>query len=479
MDRLFFSNDEFDKEIFRYEVSETLNALDKAFDTDECYKGAHPDEVKKDITSIDMLPVKGIGFDEALEVIEKKVFPHMVFPPSKTYMAHLHSPALVEGICSELIIGAFNQSMDSWDQGPAATNVELEVVNTLCKLYGFKNGDGAITSGGSQSNLTALFLARDNKLLSLGFDARNNPLGEWSEKLVCYTSEISHFSSDKAMHLMGLSYKNLRHIKVDDTFSMDAKELEKTIKEDIKNGFVPFCIVATVGTTDFGSIDPLEEITQIAKKYSILVHADAAYGSALIMSNEYKTRLKGIEKVDSITVDFHKMFLLPISCSAILVRNNSYLDPLSFHAVYLNREEDEEEGYDNLVSKGLQTTRRFDALKVLFSFMARGRDGFDAIVSKSLKNAEYFYTTLKNHPDFEVLTPPMISAVIFRVVNPKANEDLLNKKVRHVLMHEKGTFIGETVVNSKVFLKTTLLNPKLDKKDLDSLIEEMHKIAFS
>lgn len=477
MNNYFLSDDENDKKIFRDEIEKTLKAIEEAYDTPLCYKGSRPSDVKKAITSIDVLPEDGLGFDKALEIIKEKVLSNAVFPPSKTYMAHLHSPALSESVASELIIGSFNQSMDSWDQGPSATNVEIHVINTLCSLFGFKEGDGAITSGGSQSNLTALFLARDAKLNDLGFDAKHNALGEYSEKLVCYTSEVSHFSFDKAAHLLGLGYNAVRHIKTDSRYRMDIADLKRKVEEDVKNGLIPFAVVATVGTTDFGSIDPLFEIHEVCEKYKMYMHSDAAYGSALIMSEKYKNRIKGIEYSDSITIDFHKMFLLPISCSAIIVKNKNHLDPLSFRAVYLNREEEEALGYENLVSKGLQTTRRFDSLKVLFSFMVRGATGFDEIITTSVDNAQYLYETLKKDNDFETFNDPEISAVVFRFVNSSKNTDELNKTIRHRLMHENGVFIGETEVNGKVALKTTLLNPRTERKDLDALVREIKEIA--
>lgn len=477
MDNYFLTDEEKDKKTFKEQIQKTLELIETAYDTPKCYKGALPDEVKKAITSIEVLPDEGMGFDKALNIIKENVLPYMVFPPSKTYMAHLHSPALSEGVASELIIGAYNQSMDSWDQGPAATNVEIHVINKLCSLFGFKNGDGGITSGGSQSNLTALFLARDAKLADLGFDAKHNALGKWSEKLVCYTSEISHFSFDKAAHLLGLGYNAVRHVKTDSRYRMDINDLRSKVENDVKNGLIPFAVVATVGTTDFGSIDPIKEIHDVCKEYGMYMHSDAAYGSALIMSSKYKNRINGIEYSDSITIDFHKMFLLPISCSAIIVKNKNYLDPLSFRAVYLNREEEEALGYENLVSKGLQTTRRFDSLKVLLSFLSRGAKGFDEIVSKSVENAKYLYDKLKSDCEFETFNDPEISAVIFRYVKSPSNLNELNKNIRHALMHNSGIFIGETETDGKTALKTTLLNPRTEKKDLDDLVSKIKEFA--
>ena len=208
------------------------------------------------------------------------------------------------------------------------------------------------------------------------------------------------------------------------------------------------------------------------------LHADAAYGSGVILSEEYKHRLDGINLCNSITVDFHKMFLLPISCSAVLVKDGSTFDALTIHADYLNREEDEEDGYTNLVDKSLQTTRRFDALKVWMSFQIRGKDGWSKIITTSMSNAQYFYQQLSKNNNFQVITQPEISSVVFRYVSQKTpNTDEINKKVRRQLLHKHGVVIGQTVSNGYVCLKFTLLNPLMTHEKLDSLIDLILKLS--
>jgi len=184
------------------------------------------------------------------------------------------------------------------------------------------------------------------------------------------------------------------------------------------------------------------------------------------LSKEYASRLGPIEECDSITVDFHKMFLLPISCGAFLVKEGKSLEAFSLHADYLNREEDEEDGYTNLVGKSMQTTRRFDALKVWMAFLTRGKDEYGAIIDTCIENASYLYGQLKSNPSFEVAIAPEISSVVFRL----QNTDEVNKRVRRLLLHHKGVVIGQTVYGGKTFLKFTLLNPLLDHKKLDELL---------
>ena len=463
------------KEEFKQMIIRTAEAIADSLCDTKAYAGLSPEDLKKAVHVENLLPDNGEGFDNVLDALKRQILPNFLRTSSTDYMAHLHSPALLESIAAELIIAAFNQSMDSWDQAPVATEVELEVIQKLCSLYGYdEKSDGVFTSGGSQSNISALLFARDwyckNKL---GYDVKKHGLPENYRKLRIYTSEISHFSMEKGAHLLGLGYDAVVKVPVDDKQKMDACALEKLIGQDLENGNLPFCVVATIGTTDYGSIDPMNEISSVCQKYGLWLHADAAYGSAVILSSKYAQRVAGFNLCDSITVDFHKMFLLPISCSAVLLKDASNFEALELHADYLNREEDEEDGYTNLVGKSLQTTRRFDALKVWVSFKMRGKDGWGEIIDTCMENAAYLYSRLRNDAEFETVTEPEISSVVFRITST----DDTNKRVRRALIHKHGVVIGQTVYNGKVFLKFTLLNPLVTHEKLDSLLELIKSIA--
>lgn len=476
MKNLFLTDSETDKECYTKIMNATNQAILDAFNNSKAYTGPEPIELKNLIHMDSILPEKGLGFEKTLELTKEKILPNMLRPSSTDYMPHLHSPALVESLSAEQIISAYNQSMDSWDQAPAATEIEVDVTNHLCELYGYdKNADGVFTSGGSQSNQTAIILARDwfcNSILK--HDVKKFGLPENFKKMRMYTSCISHFSMEKSAHILGLGYESVVKVPVNEKKQMDFDVLEKLVAEDIKNGNIPFLVVATVGTTDFGSIDPIEKIHTLCEKNNMWLHADAAYGSGVILSEKYRSSVSSLKLCDSITVDFHKMFLLNISSSAVLIKDGKDFDALTIHADYLNREEDEEDGYTNLVDKSLQTTRRFDALKVWMSFLARGKDGWNEIISSSMENARYFYSILKNNEKFNVVTEPEISSVVFRFFDasksPEENDEI-NKKVRRTLLHKLGIVVGQTVSDNRVCLKFTLLNPNMTKEKLDSLVK--------
>ena len=363
------------------------------------------------MNGLGFLPEHGRGFEAVLEDTERVILPHLLRTWSVDYMPHLHSPVLTETICSELIISCFNDSMDSWDQGPAATELEESMVHGLTGLFGLPEGsDGCFTSGGSQSNITALMAARDRYCRErLGWDVRADGLPPEFGKLRVYTSEISHFSMDKASHILGMGYAAVRKIPVDEKCRVDIDAFERMVEEDAASGLLPFCAVATFGTTDFGSIDDATAMRGICDRHGMHLHGDAAYGSGLIMSDRYRDRVSALSVCDSITVDFHKMFLLPISCSAILVRDADLLRCFEFHADYLNRVEDEEDGYINLVGKSMQTTRRFDALKVYMAFQTRGMDGFGRIIDTAVENAAYLYGRVSSDGDFFAPVEPEMS----------------------------------------------------------------------
>lgn len=502
MDNIFLTYEDNIKEEYRRMMAETAEAVSQAFTDDRAYAGPTPQELKEIIHVDDILPEKGEGWEKVLDRLKKQILPNFLRTPSTDYMAHLHSASLIETIASELIISTFNQSMDSWDQAPVATEIEVEVIKKLCSMYGYNaKADGVFTSGGSQSNQTALILARDCFINEkLKYDVKKHGLPADFRKLRMYTSEISHFSMEKSAHIMGMGYESVVKVPVDDRQKMDIKSLQSLIESDIKAGNIPYCVVATIGTTDFGSIDPVKEISGICKKYGMWLHADAAYGSGVILSKKYVERIAGLSECDSITVDFHKMFMMPISCSAVLIKDGKNFDALTIHADYLNREEDEEDGYTNLVDKSLQTTRRFDALKVWVSFQTRGQEGWSDLITKCMDNAAYLYGKLKEDKDYDVVTEPEISSVVFRLSpyfckrlgleggavsgcktekcdNLAETCDDVNKRVRRALIHEKGVVIGQTVCKGSVYLKFTLLNPLLSYDKLDQLLKLIKSLA--
>lgn len=266
------------------------------------------------------------------------------------YLAHLNCPVVIPALLGEAVLTAVNSSLDTWDQSAGGTLIERKLIDWTAARIGLgPAADGVFTSGGTQSNLQALLLARE--------EAKTDDLAS----LRIFASEVSHFSVQKSAKLLGLGPDAVVTLPVDHDKRLHTVALARELERCRRDGLVPMAVVATAGTTDFGSIDPLPEIADLCARYGTWMHVDAAYGCGLLTSLKHRDRIDGIEHADSVTVDYHKSFFQPVSSSAVLVRDAATLRHATYHAEYLNPRRMVHERIPNQVDKSLQTTRRFDA----------------------------------------------------------------------------------------------------------------------
>ncbi len=371
-----------------------------------------------------------------------------------SYAAHLNCPVVVPALLAELFIASVNSSMDTFDQSVGGTFVERHLVEWTARRIGFgETADGVFTSGGSQSNLQALMLARGA--------LEREPLG----RLRILASADSHFSVQKSARLMGLGADSVVCVPTDERHRMDPVALDRSLAACTALGLRPMAIVATAGTTDFGSIDPLPEMADLARAYDTWLHVDAAYGGGLLVSPRYRHRLAGIDRADSVTVDYHKTFFQPVSSSALIVRDRVLLAPVAWHADYLNpRSADRAGTSPNQVDKSLQTTRRFDALKLWLTLRMMGPDTVGEYVDAVVDLARDVYIAVSNEPDLELAARPELSTLVFRYVPGGAALEereiaALNNEIRAALYESGQAMVAATNVDGRRFLKVTLLNP--------------------
>jgi len=305
--------------------------------------------------------------------------------------AHLHCPPLLAALAAEVVITALNQSMDSFDQAPIATIVEQKMIRWLCAQAGLPaTSDGTFTTGGSQSNYTALLLARDVFLQKhWNWSAQKSGLPPEAHRLRIFCSEVAHFTVEKSASQIGLGTDAIVRVPVHERFRMNPSALREALDTTRAKGLLPMAIVATAGTTDFGSVDPLPELALIAQAAGAWLHVDAAYGGALLFSAHHRGKLSGIEAADSLGIDFHKLFWQPIPCSAFLLRDARHFESIKLYADYLNPELHEDKGIPNLVTTSLLTTRRFDALKLWISFQTLGRAKLAAMIDRTAELAQH------------------------------------------------------------------------------------------
>jgi L-2,4-diaminobutyrate decarboxylase len=389
--------------------------------------------------------------------------------------AHLHCPPLVAGLAAEVVLSGLNQSMDSFDQAPAATVVEQLLLRWLCRQAGLPaTADGTMTAGGTLSNYMGLLLARDTWCREKhSWPVREKGLPPEARRFRILCSEMAHFSVDKAAVQLGLGTEAVVKVAADADYRLCVRDLDRRLALLAAQRLIPLAIVATAGTTDLGAVDPLAEIADRARAAGAWLHVDAAYGGALLFSERHGHRLHGLERADSLTLDFHKLCWLPISCGTFLVRDAARFDCIKLNAVYLNPESHEELGIPDLVMRSLLTTRRFDALKVWFSFQVLGRKKLAALIDRTLELAATAAEAIRGHPRLELLHEPSLGCVVFRYRprDPGADSCALNDALRRRLFDSGRAVLGHTRIRGRSHLKLTFLNPCLDPAHVDGLLQ--------
>ena len=386
--------------------------------------------------------------------------------------AHLHTPVLLPALAAEAIVAALNQSMDSFDQAPAATIVEQQVTEWLCRIAGLPAAAaGTFTAGGTQSNYMGLLLARDHFLAGRWrWDARIEGLPPEARRLRVLCSEAAHFSIEKSAIQLGLGLRSVVKVACDAGFRMSIDDLARQLRQLRSEGLEAVAVVATAGTTDFGAIDPLGPIAAICAREQLWLHVDAAYGSALLLSPRYRKRLEGLEHADSISMDFHKAFFQPLSCGAFLLADERRFDLIRVHADYLNSESREREGIPDLVSRSVLTSRRFDALKLWLSLQALGLERFGAMIDRLVELGQAAANIIRAKHDFELLHQPEFGCVVFRYAPDQTSIDV-NEAISRELFERGRAVIGHTVVKGRQCLKLTMGNPCTAETDISEILD--------
>lgn len=428
------------------------------------WSGADPAALRARIDALDPCPPEGVGLAAAISELEREVLDHGVWPADPRCAAHLHCAPLVAAAAAELAVGATNQSMDSFDQAPAATLAEDRLVRWLAELLGLPDAaSGVMTSGGTASNLLGLLLARERAAPCVA-----GGLPPEAARWAIVASEAAHFSVRRAAMVLGLGERAVIAVGTDAAGALDPAALRAALHELHADGRRAIAVVATAGTTDHGAIDPLGEVADVAAAAGAWLHVDAAVGGAFALSAALAPRLAGIERADSVTVDLHKLWWQPIGASALLVRDAAALQAIRHHSDYLNREDDEELGVVNLATRSLDTSRRFDALKVLVALRATGRAALAAMVERCVALAARAGEAVAAHPRLELAAPVSTITVLFRRAG---GDDAAQAAIQRRLLARGDAVIGRTRIAGRATLKLTLMNPAATDADVAGLLD--------
>ncbi len=403
---------------------------------------------------------EGRALDELLPVIREDVDTPGINPASGRHLGYIPGGGIYPTALGDYLAAVTNQYSGVYYAGPGAVQLENTVIRWICQIIGFPaTALGNLTSGGSIANLIAIVTARDAK----GITAAK------VEKSCIYLTRQAHHSVHKAIRIAGLREAELREIKVDDHFKMDTKALAAQITEDKANGLNPFLVIASAGTTDTGTIDPLAAIAALARQYNLWFHVDAAYGGFFMLTDAVKARFTGIEQADSVTVDPHKGLFLAYGLGAVIVKDVQALR--QSHAYQANYMQDvtEVETEPSPADLSPELTKHFRGLRMWLPLQLFGIRVFRQALEEKMLLCQYFYQKIQAL-GFEVGPEPELSVCIYRYTGNVADPNRFNEKLIRAIQDDGRIFISSTTINGVFWLRLAVLVFRTHRAVIDELL---------
>lgn len=417
------------------------------------------------------MPRDGQSLESLFDEFEAVVVPNSTHTAHPRFLPYVQPSPNALSPYADQLAAVVNQNCNLWQLSPAANAVEQAVLRWFAELFGLpESTGGVITSGGSMANLVALTAARDH---ALGAEARSMGLQGHGKALVLYTSDEVHSSIDKAVSMLGLGTRHLRHVATDDAFRIRLDHLAQAVAADRSAGLQPFCVVASAGTVTTGAIDPIAELSAFCKAQGLWLHVDGAYGALTALSPRFRGPMSAIGLADSVSLDPHKFLFCAFEAGCVLVRNRQHLRH-AFHAQpsYLTMSEDPD--FIDFANQGPQLSRAFKALKVWWSLKHYGAEAYGQVIERMHDLALTMGQRIEAHPAFELLAPVVFNCVCFRL---KGLDDAGNQKVLKQLVDSGDAFLGPASVKGRTGLRACFMNLRTESADVDFIIDRLAALA--
>ena len=419
-------------------------------------------EIQEEIKGIEFTE-EGHNTEEMFNVLTEKVMQHRNKVEHPRNFTFIPGPAREESRLASMVTDYYNCNACSHYLSSGAVLAEQQVIQFLCEQAGFpKSSSGIFVSGGSGANMGAAIAARDSRL----------SLDEITQATV-YISNQAHYSVNKGINIVGIPDHRIRRVETDDAFKIIPEKLEEMILEDIDNGYKPFMVTATAGTTNAGVIDPLSEIGDIAEKYNLWFHVDGAFGATVLLSKTHRHLLEGISKADSLTWDGHKWLFQTYSCAMLLVKDRRHLLNSFCHTPeYLADAQKEEQVNPWDISFELSHPSR--GIKLWFTLVTLGTQKISDLIDRGFENGEWVQEIVESKPYWEIITPAQLGVINFRYYQEDKTLEELNQINADLSekMNESGyAHIVTTQLDDKIVLRIVALSPETTKEDIETCMQ--------
>ena len=384
------------------------------------------------------------------------------------YMGHQVCPPPPTTALASLVAGLLNNGMAVYEMGASTTVLERICVETVAEVLGMDSGaSGFLTSGGTLANLTALLAARSSyRKDNVWQDGQGRPLA-------LMVSEQAHYCVDRAVRIMGWGSRGIIKVPVDDNYKMRTDLLENLLQESREEGIEVIAVVGSACTTSTGSFDDLEHIAGFCERYGLWFHVDGAHGAALAFSAQHRGVLKGIERADSVALDFHKMLMSPGLTTALVFRRgeDSYRT-FAQQADYLFGEAEQE--WFQMAKRSFECTKLMMSIKPMVLMHSYGLEVFEEYINQVMENGQLLANILESRPHWALAIRPQCNIVCFRLVPDGFDGDALNalnSRIRKTIVEEGQFYIVKTMLGSNVWLRVTLTNPFTSRTELEVLLD--------
>ena len=420
-------------------------------------------------------PSNGESFDQILADFDNDILPGITHWQHPSFFAYFPASSSDPSVLAEMMTATIGAQCMMWATSPAAAEMEermMEWLRDMLKLP--REWHGVIQDTASTATLVAMLSAREQKS-----EFSINEKGFNGQRYTLYCSEQTHSSVEKAVGMAGFGKSNLRKIKCDSEYAMIPNELINAIEDDLNNGFEPLFVCGALGTTGSTAIDPIDKIGEIAQKYKLWYHIDAAYAGSALVLDDFRNRFSRFELADSFVFNPHKWFFTNFDCSAYYVRDKETLiKTFTLTPEYLKTQE--EDRVNNYKDWGIQLGRRFRALKLWFVLRSFGTEEIKSRIQEHIDLGQWFANQVKEHPDFELLAPVPLNTVCFRYNPGGLENDVLNdtnERLMHALNNTGKLYLTHTKLDNDFSLRLVTGTSRVRKDHVENAWKMIRETA--